>query len=104
MQYLTIQETADYLNVSKKQVERLCEYEGFPCPYSFGKKAYRFDRSEIDKWIKTRKTSISNSIKVIPVSIKPKSKKRKIIDTKELNNFLDNHQDRGLPDGSAAII
>ena len=103
--FLTFQETADYLNISKKQIERLCKSEGFPSPYSFGKKAYRFNRSEIDQWIKTRKTSNIKDIKVIPVFTKPKSKKINLLDTKELNSFLDNYQNReGLLDGTTRLI
>ena len=103
--FLTKQETADYLNISKKQVERLCKDESFPCPYSFGKKAYRFNKDEIDNWIKTRKAPASTDVKVIPMSKIAKKKPLKTLDTKGIKDFLQNHHNRGgLTNGTAATI
>lgn len=93
--FLTIPETAEYLNVSTKQIYRLCKKEDFPNPYSFGKKAYRFKRSEVDLWINTRKTSITNDIQVIPTAAKSNSKKKHKLNSNILNDFLDNKQNRG---------
>lgn len=101
--FLTIADTAEYLNISKSQVRNLISNEpSFPKIFSFGNKAFRIDKSDLDKWVKTRKVNLDTQVDLSSVSYGRPKKKVKKVDLKEV---LENYDfNEGLLDGTTATI
>jgi len=51
--WLTIEQVADYLQVSKEKVYKLCQRGKMPA-YKLGGQ-WRFDRNEIDQWLRRQR-------------------------------------------------
>lgn len=55
MELITADEIADRLKLSKRQVaERICYEPDFPAAYRFGRKLRRWNRDEVEAWIRSR--------------------------------------------------
>ena len=48
--WLTIEQIADYLQVSREKIYKLCQRGKMPASKLGGQ--WRFDRAEIDRWLK----------------------------------------------------
>lgn len=55
---ITAEEIADLLCISRRQVaERICYEPDFPPAYQFGRKLRRWNRDEVEDWIRSRRQS-----------------------------------------------
>lgn len=60
MELITADEIADRLKLSKRQVaERICYEPDFPAAYRFGRKLRRWNRDEVEAWIRSRKHQVA---------------------------------------------
>lgn len=51
MAFITVQETADRLSVSRATLDRLVARGEFPQPFQFSDRALRFDSHDVEEWI-----------------------------------------------------
>lgn len=51
MAFITVQETADRMSVSRATLDRLVARGEFPQPFQFSDRTLRFDRDEVEGWI-----------------------------------------------------
>jgi len=52
--WLTIEQIADYLQVSKEKIYKLCQRGRMPAYKCVGQ--WRFDKKEVDNWIRKQRT------------------------------------------------
>ena len=55
MTFITVQETADRLSVSRATLDRMVARNDFPPPYQFSDRTLRFNSNEVDNWIAMRR-------------------------------------------------
>jgi excisionase family DNA binding protein len=101
--FLTVTQTAEYLNISESQVRNLlANDETFPKPYCFGTKAFRISKASLEEWIQTRKTNLNSKVKLSSITYKKKIKAAKKV---SLRDALANYENtEGLLDGTGSTI
>ena len=58
--FLTLREVQDLTKLSKSSIYRLSASGGFPRPFRWGERAVRWNRAEVEEWMRSRpRTEIS---------------------------------------------